>query len=174
MLLCVIDIYGKKALVVPLKDKKGITINNAIHTILDDSQGCKPNKIWKEKGLYNQSIKPWLQDNNKEYAMKNTQWKKKFIKTFKNTIYKYMSSVPQNVYIEKLNDIVGTYDVLYDRTVKTKPAYVKPGMCIEYDIQHNDKDPKFIVGDCVRISLYKSISGKGYNPNWSEEVFVMK
>ena len=66
---------GYQALVVPLKDKKGITINNAIHTILDESEGCKLNKIWKEKGgeLYNQSIKPWLQDNNKEYAMKNTQ-----------------------------------------------------------------------------------------------------
>ena len=38
----------------------------------------------------------------------------------------------------------------------------------------NDKDPKFKVGDHVRISKYKNIFAKGYAPNWSEEVFVIK
>ena len=38
----------------------------------------------------------------------------------------------------------------------------------------NDKDPKFKVGDHVRISKYKNIFAKGYTPNWSEEVFVIK
>ena len=44
-LLCVIDIFIKDAWVVPLKDKKGITIVNAFQKILDNSTG-KPNKIW--------------------------------------------------------------------------------------------------------------------------------
>ena len=38
----------------------------------------------------------------------------------------------------------------------------------------NDRDPKFKVGDHVRISKYKSIIAKGYTPNWSEEIFVIK
>ena len=38
----------------------------------------------------------------------------------------------------------------------------------------NDKDPKFKIGDIVRISKYKNIFAKGYVPNWSEEVFVIK
>ena len=38
----------------------------------------------------------------------------------------------------------------------------------------NDKDPKFKVGDHVRISKYKNIFAKGYMPNWSEEVFVIE
>ena len=58
-LLCVINIYSKYVLFVPLKDKKGIAITNAFQKILDDS-GCKPNKIWVDKcsKFYNRSMKP--------------------------------------------------------------------------------------------------------------------
>ena len=61
-LLCVIDIYSKYAWVIPLKDKKVITITNAFQKILDES-GRKPNKIWVDKGseFYNRSMKSWLQ-----------------------------------------------------------------------------------------------------------------
>ena len=57
-LLCVIDIYSKYAWVIPLKDKKGITITNAFQKILDESNR-KPNKIWTDKfsKLYNRSVK---------------------------------------------------------------------------------------------------------------------
>ena len=48
-LLCVIDIYSKYAWVIPLKDKKGITISNAFHKILDESNH-KQNEIWVDKG----------------------------------------------------------------------------------------------------------------------------
>ena len=61
-LLCVIDIYSKYAWVVPLKDKKVITIVNAFQKILDDSKR-KPNKIWVDKGseFYNRSMKSCLE-----------------------------------------------------------------------------------------------------------------
>ena len=57
-LLCVIDIYSKNAWVVPLKDKKCVSIVNAFQSILKKSNG-KPNKIWVDKGveLYNRSMK---------------------------------------------------------------------------------------------------------------------
>ena len=63
-LLCVIDIFSKYAWVVPLKDKKGVTIADAFQKILGNS-GRKPNKIWVEKGseFYNNSFKKWLKDN---------------------------------------------------------------------------------------------------------------
>ena len=59
-LLCVIDIYSKYAWVIPLKDKKGITITNAFQKILDESNR-KPNKIWVDKGseFCNRSMKAW-------------------------------------------------------------------------------------------------------------------
>ena len=57
--MCVIDIFCKYALVVPLKDKKGITITNAFQKILKESNRCKPNKTWVDKGseFYNSSSK---------------------------------------------------------------------------------------------------------------------
>ena len=61
-LLCVIDIFSKYAWDIPLKDKKGITITNALQKTLDESN-CKPNKIWVDRGskYYNRSIKSWLE-----------------------------------------------------------------------------------------------------------------
>ena len=55
-----------------------------------------------------------------------------------------------------------------------KPADVKDNTYIDFKIETNDKDPKFKVGNHVRISKYKNIFAKGYTPNWSEEVFVIK
>ena len=61
----------------------------------------------------------------------------------------------------------------YHSTIKTKPIDVKSNCYAEYNVDSNDKDHKFQVGDHVRISKYKNIFAKGYAPNWSEEVFVI-
>ena len=84
-----------------------------------------------------------------------------------------MTSVLKNVYIDKLDDIVNEYNNTYLITIKMKPVYVK-NTYIHSNKQANGKDPKFKVGDHVRISEYKNIFAKGYTPNWSEEVFVIK
>ena len=55
-----------------------------------------------------------------------------------------------------------------------KPVDVKSSTYIDFGIENNEKDPKFQVGDQVRISKYKSIFAKGYTTNWSEEIFVIK
>ena len=55
-----------------------------------------------------------------------------------------------------------------------KPIDVKDNTYINFDKEVNDNDPKFKAGDHVRISKYKNIFAKGYTPNWSEEVFVIK
>ena len=54
-----------------------------------------------------------------------------------------------------------------------KPVNVKSNSYLEYNVNSNDKDPKFQVGDHVRISKYKSIL-QGYTKNWSKEVFIIK
>ena len=66
-LLCAIDLISKYAWVIPIKDKKGITITNAFQKILKESN-CKPNKIWvdKESEFCNSSFKKWLKDNDVE------------------------------------------------------------------------------------------------------------
>ena len=178
-LLCVIDIFSKYAWIVPLKDKKGVSIVAAFQSILKQSNR-KPNKIWADKcsEFYNTSFKKWLQDNN--IVMYSTQNEGKsvvaerFIRTIKSKIYKCMTSISKNVYIDKLDDIVNEYNNTYHRTIKMKPINVKDSTYINTDKEVNDKGTKFKVGDDVRISKYKSIFAKGYTPNWSEEAFVIK
>ena len=98
----------------------------------------------------------------------------RFIRTLKSKIYKYMTSISKNVYIDKLDDIVDEYNNTYHTTIKMKPIDVKDKPYINTSKKINYKDPKFKVGDLVRISKYKNIFAKGYMPNWSEEVFVIK
>ena len=98
----------------------------------------------------------------------------RFIRTLKKKIYKYMTSVSQNLYIDKLDDIVDKYSNTYHRTINMKLVDVKPNTDINSCQEINDKDPKFKMGDIVRISKYKNIFAKSYVPDWSEEVFVNK
>ena len=100
----------------------------------------------------------------------------RFIRTLKTKIYKYMTSISKNVYIDKLDDIVNEYNNTYHRTIKMKPVDVKDNTYIDTieSSCSNYKDPKFKVGDHVRMSKYKNIFAKGYTLNWSEEVLVIE
>ena len=171
--------YSKYAWVVPLKDKKGVSIVTAFQSTLKQSTR-KPNKIWVDKGseFYNASFKKWLQDNDIVMYSTNNEGKsvvaERFIRTLKSEICKYMTSISKNMYIDKLNDIVDKYNNTYHTTIKMKPINVKDNTYINTAKETNNKDPKFKVGDRVRISKYKNIFAKDYTPNWSEEVFVIK
>ena len=76
----------------------------------------------------------------------------RFIRTIKNKIYKYMTSISKNVYIDKLDDIVHKYNNKRHITIKMKPIDVKDNTCIDFGKEVNDNDPKYKVGDHVRIS----------------------
>ena len=121
-LLCVIDIFSKYAWVIPLKDKKGISIVNAFQIILKESNR-KPNKIWVDKGseFYNNSFKKWLRGNDIEMYSTNNEGKsviaERFIRTFKNKIYKYMTTISKmciliNYMIQQMNIINQLIDQL--------------------------------------------------------------
>ena len=62
----------------------------------------------------------------------------------------------------------------YHRRIKLKPVVVKPCTYNDSGKEINHEDPKFKIGDIVRISKYKTFFAKYYVPNWSEEVFVIK
>ena len=178
-LLCVIDIYSKYARVIPLKDKNGVSIVNAFRKIIDDSKR-RPNKIWVDKGseFYNNSFKKWMKENGITMYSTNSQGKsitaERFIRTLKTKSYKYMTSISKNVYINKLDDIVEEYNNKYHTSIKMKSADVQDNTYIDSKNETNNKNPKFKVGDHVKISKYKNIFAKGYMPNWPEEVFVIK
>ena len=118
-----------------------------------------------------------LKDNGIEMYSVHNEGKsvvaERFIRTLKNKIYKYMTSMSKNVYINKLDDIVYDYNNTYHRTIKMKPVDIKDNRYIDFEKEVNDKDPKFKIDDRVRISKYKNIFAKGYMPNWSEEIFII-
>ena len=160
-LLRVISIFSKYAWVVPLKHKKGVSIVNAFHSIFEKSNR-KPKKIWADIGseFSNNSFKKCLQDN--DVVMYSTHNERKsvvaerFVRTLKNKIYKYATSISKNVYIDKSDDIVNKNNNKCHRTIKMKPIHVKDNTYINIDKEVNDKKPKFKVGDHVRISKYKT------------------
>ena len=127
--------------------------------------------IWVDKGseFYDSSFKKWLKDNDIEMYSIHNEGKsviaERFIRTLKTGIYKYMTSMSKNVYIDKLDGIVDEYNNTYHGTIKMKPADVKDNTYTDFNKEVNDKDPKFKVCDHVRISKYKNTFAKGYTQN---------
>ena len=158
-LLCAIDILSKYALVVPLKDKKDITITNTFQKILKESNR-KLNKIWVDKGseFYSRSVKKWLNDNDIEMYLIHNEGKsvvlERFIRTLKTKIYK--CTMPKIVYIDQLDDMLNECSNTCHRTIKMKPVDVKDNTFIDWvelrsiEFRSNDKD--------------KNIFAKGYTP----------
>ena len=175
-LLCVIDLYSKYVFVIPLKDKKGISIVNAFNKIKQSNR--KPNKIWVDQGgeFYNNVFEKRLSDNDINMYSTYNEGKsvvaERFIRTLKNKLYKHMPATGKNVYYDVLDDVVNKYNNIKHSTIKMKPIDVKNNKRVYID-EHNEKDSKFKVGDRVRISRYKNIFAKGYAPNWSSEIFIV-
>ena len=176
-ILCVIDLFSKYAFVVPLKDKKGISIVNAFDKIIKQSKR-KPNKIWVDQGseFYGDNFKKWLSDNNiimySTYNEGNSVVAERFIRILKNKLYKHMTATSKNVYYNVLDDVVSKYNNTKHSTIKMKPIDVKNKKRVYID-EHNEKDSRFKVGDRVRIFKFKNIFAKGYTPNWSKEIFIV-
>ena len=85
-----------------------------------------------------------------------------------------MTAISKNVYFDVLDDIVDEYNNAYHKTIKMMPIDVGDDSFAEYNEESNEKDPKFKIRDHVRISKFKNAFAKGYTPNWSEEIFVVK
>ena len=98
----------------------------------------------------------------------------RFIRTLKNIIYKYITSISKNVHINKLGGIVNKGNNIYHRIIKMESVDIKLRSYFDFGIKNNERDPKFKVEDYVRIPKHKNISAKGYTPNRSEEVFVIE
>ena len=101
-------------------------------------------------------MKPWLEKNGIETYSAHNEGKsviaERFIRTLKNKIYKYATSVSKNVYIDKLDDIINKCNNTYHRKIKMKTVDVKSNTYIDSSKEINNKSPKFKMGENVRIS----------------------
>ena len=181
-LLCVIDLFSRYSWFIPLKNKKGESIVEGFKEITDNSNR-KPNKIWVDHGseFYNNKFKKFLEENDIEMYSTHNEGKsvvaERFITTLKNKIYKHMTTIGKNIYFNVLDDIVDEYNNTIHSSIKVKPkdvTFVESKGFPDYSEETNKKDPKFKVGDYVRMSKYKNVFAKGYTPNWSEELFVIR
>ena len=170
-LLCAIDLYSKYVFVIPLKDKKGISIVNGFNKIIKQSNSRKPNKIWVDKDIIMYST----------YNEDKSVVAERFIRALKNKLYKHMTATGKNVYYDVVDDVVSKYNNTKHSTIKMKPKDVKNDNKRVYIDEHNEKDTtkssssersRFKVGHRVRISKFKNIFAKGYIPNWSREIFI--
>ena len=177
-LLCAIDLYSKYAFVIPLKNKKGISIVNAFNKIIKQSNR-KPNKIWVDQGgeFYNNVFEKWLSDNHINMYSTYNEGKsvvaERLIRTLKNKLYKHMTATAKNVYYDVLDDVVNKYNNTKHSTIKMNPIDVGDNNKRVYIDEHNEKDSRFKVGDRARISKFKNIFAKVYTPNWSSEIFIV-
>ena len=141
-LLCAIDLFSKHAWVIPINDKKGTSIVNALKKIVLKGQR-KPNKIWVDQGseFYNQSFKDFKKIRNIGMYSTCNEGKsavaERFIRTLKNKIYEHMTTFSNNAYIDVLNDIVNKYNNTVHRTIKMKPIDVTNDSYVEYNKDSN-------------------------------------
>ena len=114
--------FSKHAWVVPIKDKKGVSIVNAFKKIISEGSEAEskrqrnPNKIWVDQGseIYNNSFKDFLKTNNIQMYSTYNEGKsvvaERFIRTLINKIFKHVAAISKNVYFDVLNDIVDKYN----------------------------------------------------------------
>ena len=172
-----IGLFSKYEWVVPIKDEKGTSIVNAFKKIISkgsetESKGWGiSNKIWVDQGseFYNNSFKDFLKINNIEMYSTYNEGKsvvaERFIRTLKKKTFKHMTAISKNVYFDVIDEIVNKYNNTVHKIIKIKPIDVTDESYAEYNENQTKKDPKFKVGDHVRISKHKNIFAKGYTPN---------
>ena len=177
-LLCAIDLFSKYAFVVPLRDKKRISITNAFNKIIKQSNR-KPNKIWVDQGseFYNRDFKKWLSSNDiimySTFNESKSVVAERFIRTLKNKLDKHMTATGKNVYFDVIDDVVNKYNNSKHNTIKMKLKDVGDDNHRVYIDEHNKRSARYNVGNRVRISKFKNIFAKGYTPNWRREIFII-
>lgn len=186
--LVVIDCFSKFSWAIPVKTKTKSEIANAFNDILNKSNR-KPVHIQTDMGteFYNDEFKRITSTNKinhySTYSIKKASIVERLIKTLKNKLYKCFSLNGSYRWVgETLKNVMKIYNNTIHRTTKYKPNDVnkKNQILVLKNIHKSQKhnlmvaNSKFVVGDHVRISKYKGIFEKGYTPNWSTELFLIK
>ena len=183
-LLMVLDVFSKYGWIKPLKDKKGETVTEAFKTIL--KEGRKPQYLWVDKGreFYNKHLKDVLEKNSTQmYSTENEEKSsvcERWNITIKTKMWKQFTVQGNTQYLEMLPKLVKQYNETKHSSIKMTPveASKKKNQGTVYFNLYGDMDtlsskPKFKIGDKVRKSKYKHIFQKGYQANWTEEIFIV-
>ena len=185
-LLLVIDTFNKYGWIIPLKDKKGETMVKAFKTIF--KEGRTPEKLWTDKGreFYNKDMDDLRKLYDIElYSTENEEKSsiaERWIRTMKEKMFKYFTDNNTYKYIDVLPDLVEDYNNTVHSSTKLTPkeASKKKNELTVWRNLYPDRyktsrlNPKFSVGDEVRITKKKKVFEKGYTTRWTEEIFTIK
>lgn len=184
-LLGCIDVFSKFSWVVPLKTKSACSVLTGMKQIHED--GRRPRKLQTDMGteFTNARMQNYLKGEGIEYFFTQNQDIKaslieRFWRTLKGKMYRYFTHNQTKKYIDILPDIVHSYNHTLHRSIKMPPAEVKA--CNEEKVWmvlygEDDVDfrgPRYKTGNYVRISKFKGKFEKGYVPNWSREIFIIR
>ena len=185
-LLLVIDTFSKYGWIIPLKNKKGETMVKAFKTIFEE--GRTPGKLWTDKGteFYNKNMNDLRKLYDIElYSTENEEKSsiaERWIRTMKEKMFKYFTDYNTNKYIDVLPDLVEDYNNTVHSSTKLTPIEaskekneLKVWRNLYPDRYKTSRlNPKFSVGDEVRITKKKKVFEKGYTTRWTEEIFTIK
>ena len=185
-LLLVIDTFSKYGWIKPLKNKKGETMVKAFKTIFEE--GRTPGKLWTDKGteFYNKNMNDLRKLYDIElYSTENEEKSsiaERWIRTMKEKMFKYFTDNNTYNYIGALPELVEDYNNTVHSSTKLTPTdaskeenELKVWRNLYPDRYKTSRlNPKFSVGDEVRITKKKKVFEKGYTTRWTEEIFTIK
>lgn len=180
-LLTVIDCFSKKAFTRPLKSKTGKEVTVAVKSVLAEI-GSPPKNIHTDQGkeFFNSHFKSLMREYGINHYNTYTHMKasivERFNRTLKTRMWKVFGLQGNYNWIVVLSDLMKNYNNSYHRTIKMSPTSVNETneqhlLSQIYNNQISSNKNKFKIGDKVRISKYKGVFAKGYEPNWSTEIF---
>ena len=182
----IIDNHTKYAWAIPLKDKSGKSTTTALKSLIEKEKR-KPHKIWSDRGkeFYNTTFLHYLKEQNIQIYSTNSDLKAVFVERFNRTL---LDLIKEPMYIDGKGNWLNHLDAALDKynnrvhgTTKMTPFEMSfntliraasPNLIPKNDNNnHNNKLPKFQVGDFVRVPDKRNIYSKGYTTNWNRELF---
>lgn len=181
-ILTIIDGFSKYAWAVPLKNKRGLTVTESMINIFRNSNRI-PKNLQTDMGneFYNKSFTTLMTKHEinhySSYSILKASIVERFNRTLKEKMWKMFSYQSSYKWIDKIEGLVKDYNNSIHRTIKMAPIDVnnkrieKKLLDTVYKFKTIFKRNKFKIGDHVRITRYKKHFEKGYETNWSPEIF---
>ena len=178
-ILTVIDVFSRYAYAYPIKNKTGDYITEAFQKLFKTQT---PKLLQTDKGteFINKKTQSLFQKHNvKWFTTENltkAQMVERFNRTLKDRMYKYFTATDTKRWVEVLDDLVQNYNTSYHRIIKMTP---EEAVQDPYEVTENTTkseratEPKFKPGDYVRISKYRKTFKRGYEANYTNEVFIV-
>ena len=182
-ILTVIDVFSKFAWAYGIKSKTGSNVAAALKEILT-ATNVRHLQTDKGKEFNNTAVRSLLDKHTiNHFSTENDDIKasivERFNRTIQNRLYRWFTRSKSQRWIDVLPRLMDSYNNTYHRSIKMKPIDVNHKNSEEVwlnlygNLQRDRKVTKLKVNDPVRISRFKHVFSKGYDKNWSSEIFVV-